>query len=136
VNLVADCCKAEVDIRLPQGTQCKDVLSEIGKMRAQHKGLEYKIIDMIEANHTSPSEEIIQLMTRNAEAVRGGRIFLSSALGFTDCRCFRQKGIPAGIYGPLSYHMGSQDEHITVADLLDTVKVHVLTSFDYLGYLD
>jgi hypothetical protein len=32
--------------------------------------------------------------------------------------------------------MGAPDEFITAKDLIDTVKVHTLTSFDFLEWLD
>ncbi|MBW2058431.1 MAG: ArgE/DapE family deacylase [Deltaproteobacteria bacterium] len=136
LNLVADYCKAEVDIRLPQGARSSDILSKIQELGSRYQGIEYRVLHMIEPNHTPVEEEIVQLTLKNAEAVRGRRVFPSSGIGLTDCRFFRQKGIPACVYGPRSHRMGAQDEFITVQDLMDTVKVHTLTAFDYLDWLD
>jgi succinyl-diaminopimelate desuccinylase len=41
--------------------------------------------------------------------------------------------VPAIVYGPTPYNMGSCDEHVTLDDLFATVRVHVLSSLDYLS---
>lgn len=132
LNLVADQCRAEVDIRPPQGTQTADLLKEIEAIRAQYRGIEIKVLHLKEPNHTPLDQEIIQLTLKNAEYVRGHQVYPSSGIGATDCRHFRNKGIPCSVYGPRSYQMGAPDEYITVKDLIDTVKVHTVTAFDYL----
>lgn len=136
LNLVPDFCKAEVDIRLPQGISTSKVISEIEKIKYQHKSIEYKIIHVKEPNYTDPNHEILKFTLKNAELVRGKRIFLSSGIGATDCRHFRLKGIPCSVYGPRAYQMGGTDEFVTLRDLIDTVKVHTLTAFEYLGGLE
>jgi len=133
LNLVADHCRAEVDIRPPQGAKTADLLKEIEAIRAQYRGIEIKVLHLKEPNYTPLNQEVIQLTLRNAEAVRGHRVFPSSGIGATDCRHFRIRGIPCSVYGPRSYQMGAPDEYITVKDLIDTVKVHTLTALDYLG---
>jgi len=37
------------------------------------------------------------------------------------------------VFGPTPYGMGAADEHVTVADYLDTVRVHALTALQFLG---
>lgn len=136
LNLVPDYCEAEVDIRPPQGSRTADILREIEAIRAGYQGIECKIIHMKEPNYTSLDEEIIKLTLKNAEKVRGHRIYPSSGIGATDCRHFRLRGIPCAVYGPRSYQMGAPDEYVTIKDLIDTVKVHMLTSFEYLEWLE
>ena len=136
LNLVADQCKAEVDIRPPQGSTTSSILSQIETIRSRYQGIEYRVLHLIEPNHTSPDQEIVRLTVKNAEAIRGHRVFPSSGIGATDCRHFRRKGIPCSVYGPRSYQMGAPDEFIATQDLIDTVKVHTLTSFDFLEWLD
>jgi succinyl-diaminopimelate desuccinylase len=53
-------------------------------------------------------------------------------LGGTDARLWRLRDIPAVVYGPNPYNMGAPDEHVLIAELLHTVKTHVLTAWDYL----
>ena len=136
LNLVPDYCQAEVDIRPPQGARTADILREIEAIRAGYQGIEYRIIHLKEPNYTPLDEEIIKLTLKNAETVRGHRIYPSSGIGATDCRHFRLRGIPCAVYGPRSYQMGAPDEYVTIKDLIDTVKVHTITSFDYLEWLE
>ncbi len=136
LNLVPDYCEAEVDIRPPQGSRTADILKEIEAIRTGYQGIEYKIIHMKEPNYTPLDEEIIKLTLKNAEKVRGHRIYPSSGIGATDCRHFRLRGIPCAVYGPRSYQMGAPDEYVTIKDLIDTVKVHTLTSYEYLEWLE
>jgi succinyl-diaminopimelate desuccinylase len=136
LNLVPDYCQAEVDIRPPQGARTANILREIEAIRTGYPGIEYRIIHLKEPNHTPLDEEIIKLTLKNAEKVRGHRVYPSSGIGATDCRHFRLRGIPCAVYGPRSYQMGAPDEYVTIRDLIDTVKVHTLTSFDYLEWLE
>ena len=53
--------------------------------------------------------------------------------GGTDCRFWRQRGVPAVAYGPKVYAMGAADERVPVEDLLTTAKVHVGTIIDFLS---
>ncbi len=72
-------------------------------------------------------------MVRNVAEVRGTRPTVDYILGMTDLRLWRARGIPAAVYGPEAFGMGAPDEHITVRDLVDQVKVHTLTALDFLG---
>lgn len=132
VNIVPDECHADVDIRVPQGLDTTTVLAEVERIRARYPGVEYEFMQRVEPSYTSVNEEIVKLTLKNAEAVRGYPVPPSSGVGGDDCRVFRAKGIPSALYGPQCFNMGAGDEYIYVKDLLDTVKVHVLTAFDYL----
>lgn len=131
-NLIPDSCRAEVDIRFPHGARSSDILSKIEAIRSRYSDMEYEIVQVAEPNYTPVDQEIIQLVSKNAEIVRGHRPFLSCGMNSTDCRHFRYKGIPACLYGPRFYQLGAADEYITIQDLMDTVKVHTLTAFDFL----
>ena len=50
----------------------------------------------------------------------------------TDSRVFRRVGIPVAVFGPTPYGMGAANEYVTVADYLDTVRVHALSAFEFL----
>jgi len=132
VNMVAEGCKAEVDIRLPQGVTCSQILDEIDQRVARYPGISYEIIQALEPNYTSPDHEICQLLKKAARVAKGRSVILSSGIGASDGRLFRKKGIPCAIYGPRSYNMAGTDEYITVEDLLITTKAHALASLWYL----
>jgi len=75
---------------------------------------------------------MVRILQRNGEAVRGIRPKPAISIGGTDCRFWRWRGIPAYVYGPVPYNMGTADEYVTLDDLYGTVRVHVLSAFDYL----
>ncbi|MBW1699881.1 MAG: ArgE/DapE family deacylase [Deltaproteobacteria bacterium] len=132
VNMIPENCRAEVDIRLPQGVTCRQVLEEIDQILTRHQGISYRVIQAMEPNYTPPDHEICLLLQKNAEFVRKTRVILNSGIGGSDAKHFRQRGIPCALYGPTSYNMAGTDEHITVEDLLTTTKSHALTSLEYL----
>jgi len=132
INMVAEHCRAEVDIRLPQGVSTHPILQEVNERASRYKGITYKILHENDPFFTPPDHEIFTLLKRNAEAIRGGPVLLSSGIGGTDAKHFRSKNIPCAIYGPRSHSMGGPDEHITVDDLILTTKIHTVTSLDYL----
>lgn len=132
-NLIADFCKAEVDIRFPHGIRSSEIFLEIEVIRAKYPGITYEVNQVAEPNYTPIDREIVQLMKNNAESVRGHQIHFSGGMNGTDCRHFRYREIPACMYGPRNYQLGASDEYIYVQDLIDTVKVHTLTAFDFLS---
>ena len=66
------------------------------------------------------------------QAARGIRPTPGVSIGGTDCRFWRERGIPAYVYGPSPNNMGAPDEYVSLDDLLGTVRVHALSAYDYL----
>ncbi len=133
LNLVAEHCRAEVDIRLPQGVSSQRMLREIGEKASRYKGISYKIVQQIEPNYSPPDHEIFRLLKRNTEEIKGSPVLLNSGIGGTDAKHFRQYNIPCAILGPRSYNMGGPDEYITIEDLMVTTKAHTITSLQFLN---
>lgn len=132
VNMVAEGCRAEVDIRLPQGVTCQRMLEEIDKRVARHPGIFYLASQAMEPNYTPPEHEICILLQKSAEITKRSRVVLNSGIGGSDAKHFRERGIPCALYGPRSYNMAGTDEYITVEDLIITTKAHAIASLAYL----
>jgi succinyl-diaminopimelate desuccinylase len=132
VNLVADHCEAEVDIRLPPGATSGDVLRHVGRVVRRHHGMRYEILHLSEPNWTSPDLPFMQIVRQAVTRVRGEAPFFNISSPGTDSRVFRRVGIPVAVFGPTPYGMGQADEHVTVADFLDTVRVHALSALEFL----
>lgn len=132
INMVAEHCRAEVDIRLPQGVSTHQILRAIDERASRYRGIAYRVLYQNDPFFTPPDHEIFLLLKKNAEALKGGTVWLSSGIGGTDAKHFRSKNIPCAIYGPRSHSMGGPDEYITIDDLILTTKVHTLTTLDYL----
>jgi len=55
------------------------------------------------------------------------------SLGGTDARLWRQRGISALVHGAVPRGNGAGDEHVEIEEFLHVVRMHVLSSFDYLS---
>jgi succinyl-diaminopimelate desuccinylase len=135
INLVADGCEAELDIRVPIGLtldQVKRFLDE--GFRDEGLGeVESEFIYKVEPNYTRPGERIVKLVRQNSKEIVGKAAIPVLRLGMTDARLFRGMSIPTVVYGPTAYHMGGPNEHIMVEDLISTAKVHAGVIVDYLS---
>ena len=50
----------------------------------------------------------------------------------TDSRVFRRAGMPVAVLGPTPYFLGGTNEHVTVRDYLDVIRVHALSALEFL----
>ncbi len=133
VNLVADHCRAEVDIRLPPGVSTGEILRQVGRIVRGHRGLACEVLHLSEPNWTSPDLPFMGIVRDAVTRVRGEVPFFNISGPGTDARVFRRVGIPVAVFGPTPYGMGGADESITVADYLDTVRVHALSALRFLA---
>lgn len=132
INLTADYCEAEVDIRLPPGVTGAAMLQHVGRIVRSHRGAEYEVLRRSEPNYSAPDHRLFALMSRNVAETTGTAPGLTIGAPATDARVFRRAGMPVAVFGPRPYNLGAADEYITVADYLDTIRVHGLTALDYL----
>ncbi|WP_368509043.1 M20/M25/M40 family metallo-hydrolase [Bradyrhizobium lupini] len=135
VNMIASQCTFEVDFRLPMGVVIKDALDHIEKLRETHC-FSYDIMMSSEPNWTEPNHEFVEIVAKNAETIAGAPPQLIPGLGSTDARLWRNRGIPAVVYGPAPRGMGATDEHVPVEEIFDVVRCHLLSAFDYLSTND
>jgi succinyl-diaminopimelate desuccinylase len=132
MNVIASECRTEVDLRCPVGLTSDELLAAFEEVLSAHPGATYEIDQKTDPTWCDPSHEMVGILQRNAESVRGIRPVPGISIGGTDCRMWRDKGIPAYVYGPVPHNMGAPDEFVTLDDLFGTVHVHVLSTFDYL----
>lgn len=131
-NVIAADCTTGVDLRAPVGLSAQDLLNAFEAILADYPEASYELFQLTEPSVCPPDHEMIRILQRNAEHVRGIRPKPAISIGGTDARYWRWKGIPAYVYGPVPYNMGAADEYVTLDDLYGTVRVHVLSAFDYL----
>ncbi|KAK5114058.1 hypothetical protein LTR85_010364 [Meristemomyces frigidus] len=135
VNMIPSSCIFEADIRLPIGLKAETVLTKIDSIISDIPEASYSVQDAA-TNPAAASpihHELVDLLQRNAETVRGSRPLPICSMGATDCKYFRYHGVPAYTYGPSPETMAQKDEKVLVQEFLDTVKVHTLTAWAYLG---
>jgi succinyl-diaminopimelate desuccinylase len=133
VNLTAESCEAEVDIRLPPGVSVASVLRHVGRIVRSQRGASYAVTRRGEPNYSDPKGELFETVGRAVARVRGEPAALNIGSPGTDGRVFRRVGIPVAVYGPRPFNLGAPDEHITVRDYLDTARVHALSALELLS---
>jgi succinyl-diaminopimelate desuccinylase len=133
INLTADHCEAEVDLRLPPGVPGAAMLQQVGRIVRGQRGATYEVLGRSEPNYSPPDHELFQVVSRAVTDVCGAAPALNIGAPGTDSRVFRRIGIPVAVFGPRPYNLGAADESITVADYLDTVRVHALSALDFLS---
>jgi succinyl-diaminopimelate desuccinylase len=133
VNMIANRCRAEVDIRCPVGLTLDDILGRLDEIVSRNPHARWQVINSSPPNSCDPEARIFTLVKDNAEALSGTRPLPTISLGGTDARLWRLRDIPAAVYGPTPYNMGAPDEYVLVDELIQTVKTHVLTAWDFLS---
>ena len=79
-----------------------------------------------------PDGEMLRIIQHNAHAITGITPQPVVTLAGTDCRYWRQRGIPAYVYGASPGNMGTKDEGVAIKEFLDVVRIHVSSAYDYL----
>lgn len=135
INMVPSECTFATDIRIPIGVKTEAVRNYIDGIVGDCKGVSYTVRQnhSHEPAYSEPNHEAVRLLQNNARALRGSTPLAICSLGATDCKHFRTHGIPAYAYGPHPRGMAERDEKVSIEEFLDTVKVHTLTAWDYLG---
>jgi succinyl-diaminopimelate desuccinylase len=132
VNMRADLCTVQVDVRVPLGSSTADMIDRVAELAAEHGG-DYRVWNRFEPNASDRGHPIFTLLCDHAEQVTGTRPALACGLGCTDARLWRARGVPAAVYGPSPTGMGGPDEALVRRELLDVVRVHALAVCDYLA---
>ena len=137
-NIIPASCEAEIDIRLPLGItpqEIKDkVTAAIHTIEPSVKVDWNRHPDIVTGTtYTPENEKIVKLVSCNSMSRTGEKPVLSFTSGGTDCRFWRERGVPAVSYGPRVYGMGGVDERILVEDLLITTRVHMGTIIDFIS---
>src|SRR5262249_21470941 len=83
-------------------------------------------------SYCPPDGTMVGIIQKNVQELRGFKPQPIVSLGGTDARLWRYRDIPAYVYGPFPYGMGSADEHVDLEEFLHIVRVHVLSAYDYL----
>lgn len=132
VNMIAAECEFEADFRVPNGVRSEEILARIEEIVARYPEATLEILNQGEPNWCEPNHPMMDIVRENAFVVGGMRPAKVVSLGATDARLWRQRGIPAVVYGPTPNGMGSADEFVSVEELMHVVKCHALSAYDYL----
>lgn len=133
INLVAEICEAEVDIRLPPGTLVDQVRKVLAGVLSEHPGVQGEELRAYDPTVSEPHSPIFQVLRGEAAAVTGAEPLAALRIGATDARFFRAAGIPAATYGPAGHNVGGPDEFVELDELVRVARVLARTTFSFLG---
>jgi succinyl-diaminopimelate desuccinylase len=133
INLTADYCEAEVDIRLPPGVSGAVALQHVGRVVRAERGAVYEVLRRSEPNYSAPDHELFAVVRDTVTQVCGVEPGLTIGAPATDSRVFRRIGLPVAVFGPRPWNLGAADEYITIDDYIDTIGVHALSAFELLS---
>lgn len=134
INVIADECVLETEIRVPPGLDRAAVMAEVRAVLARHPeaSLEERPDHSYESSWCDPDGEMARILQRNVAALTGQMPPAIVSLGGSDARYWRWRGVPAYLYGPSPRSMGRRDEHVTIEEFLHVVRVHALSAYDFL----
>lgn len=132
VNVIADDCAAQVDLRLPPGMTLRDLYNRLEALMSRHPGLTVRTLWANESVPSSPEHPWFQVLQRATAEVLGTTLPFRCSHGFTDARFFRDKGIPAAAIGIRGANTGGPDEYIEIDSLFKTMELFSVASWDYL----
>jgi len=132
VNMVPGECMLEVDIRLPIGLEKEPVLTEVEKIVSRYPEVSFRETNYTPPSFSDPNADMVYYLQANAKQITGIEPKPITSLGATDCRLWRYQNIPAYVYGLFPTNQGAADEYLEIEEFINTVKVHVLSAYDYL----
>jgi len=125
---------AQGDIRLPIGVEVEEVNRKIKEIVDSIEGLSYHIFRQYEPNWSDINHEIFACTAENVKYITGDEPVNTVRVGASDARHYRiSKEVSAVNCGLNAYNLGGPDEYIEVEELIDLVKIHTLSAFDYLS---
>jgi acetylornithine deacetylase or succinyl-diaminopimelate desuccinylase len=114
VNVVADYCEAEIDMRIPPGIKFEEAFNHV---KSLVKNSEINVIQSSQPNYSSPNNAFIRNFSNTANKILGSSKFMLIP-GATDGRYFRSKGKPVLIYGPGSLAIAHKyDEYVEIENI-------------------
>jgi succinyl-diaminopimelate desuccinylase len=135
VNMAADFCRFEVDARLPVGITNDDFLDAVRRIVGEFPGAELTLPEhrLIDANWSDPEAPMLKIMQHNVQESLGAVPQPIVNLGATDCRFWRDQGVPSYVHGCSPNGMGAPNEAVDLDEFFHVLRVHVLSAYDYLA---
>ncbi len=132
VNMRPADCRLSVDLRVPAEVDPRELLGRVEEL-AREVGGRVEILGQGRANRTDADADIVTAVTEAVARRTGRRPVPSTGIGCTDARLWRQAGIPACVIGPDPTTMGTDDEHVELAELAALVDILCDSARQYLS---
>ena len=131
-NLIPSRAQVSADIRLPVGVSAQMIEERLKESLSGIPGIRLVVNRRVDPSYTDPNSEIIAGTVATATSVLGSAPAVNMRVGASDARIFRKAGIPTVVFGPTPFNMGAADEYVLIDELVAVMRVHALTSLNFL----
>jgi succinyl-diaminopimelate desuccinylase len=135
INMLPGHCRFEVDIRLPIGMSHAFIVGHVERVIGRHP--QARLIPVwthsCEPTVSAPGHEMVSILKRTVRDLGLPEPASAVSLGATDCKHWRQNGVPSYVYGCRPTNMAKPDEHVDVEEFLHVLRTHALAAAAYLS---
>lgn len=135
VNVIAYDCQFEFEARLPIGIDPEAVMAKAREIVSRYPEAQVVQVSMSAPDYCDPHGELARILQETVESLGRRRPAMFPAAALSDCKYWRDAGIPAYWYGP-SPVAGTANESVSIEELLNLVRTHALAAATYLGKED
>jgi succinyl-diaminopimelate desuccinylase len=135
INMLPGHCRVEVDIHLPIGMTHAFLLAEVERVIARYKQARLSPVwtHSCEPTVSAPDHEMVGILKQAVRDLGWKEPVCAVSLGATDCKHWRQNGVPSYVYGCRPTNMAKPDEWVDVEEFLHVVRTHALAAAAYLS---
>ncbi len=135
INMLPGHCRLECDIRLPIGMTHSFMLAEVERRIARHPPARLTPVwtHSCEPTVSPPEHEMLSIIKGTVRDLGWPEPVSAVSLGATDCKHWRQNGVPSYVYGCSPTGMAKPDEYVAVDEFLHIVRTHALAAAAYLS---
>ncbi len=135
INMLPGHCRLEVDIRLPIGMTHAFMLARVEAIIARNKPAKLTPVwtHSCEPTVSAPDHKMVGILKNTVQGLGLDRPASAVSLGASDCKHWRQHGVPSYIYGCRPINMAKPDEWVDVDEFLHIVRTHALAALAYLS---
>jgi succinyl-diaminopimelate desuccinylase len=135
INMLPGHCRLEVDIRLPIGMTHAFIIGHVERIIGRYP--QARLIPVwthsCEPTVSAPGHEMVAILKRTVRDLGLPEPVSAVSLGATDCKHWRQNGVPSYVYGCRPGNMAKPDEHVDVEEFLHVLRTHALAAAAYLA---
>lgn len=131
-SVIAPDCKLTAAIVFPWGTDVEKLLDGLQNIATKYQGAELTV-DGVDMPDDSPDDgELPNILSDTVAELGHARPVMTPDIALSDCRYWRQRGIPAYWYGPGGDLCSAGDESVVIEDLILITKVHSIAAIRYI----
>lgn len=131
IDVIPAKCEVRGVITFPYGTAPHNLIERLEKIVTDFGKL--MIEGIASPDISSPDSEMVKLLQESAIESGAKKTLPVPEVALSDCRHFRHRQIPAYWYGPDGSTCSAGDENVSIAELLQVVRVQTLAGVKYLS---